>query len=206
MDNSYYFENKYSEPFITCCVGNSIYAGDKSYENFLRSCFDALQNEINSKDNYYRGSYAPSVYSAMSNKCADAWTNAYKQLIQPVVSDIQANADAASTAEASSINDAIQARKAGINAGMGKARAGLLGDATSNTNTSNVYNNAYSASIQNQGSTQADYLQKMGQVAGIDCQAKNMQSGAALNTAGAALQGSGQGASLGASLSSGGSK
>ena len=199
------YTNEYIDPYIACCTTNSPYAGDSSYENFLRNCFDTLRNNYND-GNHYTGYWADCAYKGMGKQCSDKWTNEYKNLISPIVQDIQANADAASTAEASSINDAIEARKAGINAGMGKARAGLLGDATSNTNTSNVYNNAYSASIQNQGSTQADYLQKMGQVAGIDCQAKNMQSGAALNTAGAALQGAGSGASLGASLSSGGSK
>lgn len=169
--------------------------GNQYINDFINNCINSV------KDCSYYSLSSPEEYR---NKCISAWETAalnnYKNLISPVVQDIQANADAASTAEASSINDAIQARKAGINAGMGKARAGLLGDATSNTNASNVYNNAYSASIQNQGSTQADYLQKMGQVAGLDCQAKNMQSGAALNTAGAALQGAGQGASLGASI------
>jgi hypothetical protein len=197
------YTDEYINPYITCCTQNSPYAGVSSYENFLRSCFNNLKNCYN-ENGGYTGNWADVVYHRYGRDCSAKWTNEYKDLISPIVQDVQANADAASAAEASSINDAIQARKAGINAGMGKARAGLLGDATSNTNTSNVYNNAYGASIQNQGSTQADYLQKMGQVTDAECQAKNMQSGAALNTAGATLQGAGSGASLGASIGSGG--
>ena len=199
------YTDEYINPYINCCTKNSPYAGDSTYENFLRTCFNNLKNWYNQYGGY-TGYWADIIYNRYGRECSDKWTNEYKGLISPIVQDMQANADAASTAEASSINDAIQARKAGINAGMGKARAGLLGDATSNTNTSNVYNNAYGASIQNQGSTQADYLQKMGQVTGAECQAKNMQSGANLNAVGAALQGAGAGASLGASLGSGGNK
>lgn len=199
------YTDEYINPYITCCTTNSPYVDDSTYENFLRNCFNDLKNCYNNHDSKYTGHWADIIYNRFGKDCSAKWTNEYKGLISPIVQDMQANADAASTAEASSINDAIQARKAGINAGMGKARAGLLGDATSNTNTSNVYNNAYGASIQNQGSTQADYLQKMGQVTGAECQAKNMQSGAALNAVGAALQGAGSGAILGASLG-GGSK
>lgn len=199
-DTTYYFEDKYRDPYIDKCVKESGYGDISSYRNFLQNCFCSLQNDINNRDSYYRGYYAPGVYQKLAQQCIADWTNQYKDMLSPVLNDIQANADASSTAEASSINDAIQARKAGINAGMGKARAGLLGDATSNTNTSNVYNNAYGTSIQNQGSTQADYLQKMGQAAAVNQCAANMQKGAALNAAGAGLQGAGQGASLGATL------
>lgn len=171
-----------------------------SFANYLKSRAQSNDGPVQTRDGkIYSGSTA-------ANYDIDKFVDDYKQMLQPIVQGVQANADAASTAETSSINDAIQARKAGINAGMGKARAGLLGDATSNTNTSNVYNNAYSTSIQNQGSTQADYLQKMGQATSAECQANNMQKGAILNTIGGAMQGAGQGASLGASLSSGGSK
>lgn len=169
-----------------------------SFANYLKSRAQSNDGSVQTRDGkIYSGSTA-------ANYDIGKFADDYKQMLQPIIQDIQANADAASTAETSSINDAIQARKAGINAGMGKARAGLLGDATSNTNASNVYNNAYSTSIQNQGSTQADYLQKMGQATSAECQAKNMQNGAILNTIGGAMQGAGQGASLGASLSSGG--
>jgi len=169
-----------------------------SFEKYLKSRAQSNDGPVQTREGkIYSGSTA-------ADYDIDKFVDDYKKMLKPIVQDIQANANAASTAETSSINDAIQARKAGINAGMGKARAGLLGDAMSNTNTSNVYNNAYSASIQNQGSTQADYLQKMGQATSAECQAKNMQNGAILNTIGGAMQGAGQGASLGASLSAGG--
>ena len=199
-DTTYYFEDKYRDPYIDKCMKESGYGDSSSYKEFLQNCFCNLQNDINNRDSYYRGYYAPGVYQKLAQQCIAEWTNQYKDMLSPILNDIQANADAASTAEASSINEAIQARNAGINAGMGKSRAGLLGDATSNTNYGDVYRSAYNSSIQNQGSTQADYLNKMGQVTGAACCAKNMQTGAALNTMGAALQGAGSGASLGMSM------
>lgn len=143
------------------------------------------------------------------NKCISAWEqealNCYNDLISPITTDAQASADCASATEESMINDAIAARQAGINAGMGKARSGLLGDAASTTNAISTGNNAYSSSIQNQGSTQADYLMKMGQACALCNCASNMQKGGLLNAIGAGFIGAGQGASLGASIS-GGSK
>lgn len=174
-----------------------------SFEKYIKSRAQSIDGPSQIRDGNFQGSKVAKYNIDKAKSDVDKFVDDYKKMLQPIVQDIQANADAASTAETSAINDAIQARKAGINAGMGKARAGLLGDALSNTNTSNVYNNAYSASIQNQGSTQADYLQKMGQATAAECQAKNMQNGAILNTIGGTMQGAGQGASLGASLSAG---
>lgn len=195
---------------------NSPYKTGKDNEKEYTSAIQQKLNEVLKSNPYvdtgpsfekYLKSRIQSSQARGGSVAADndikTFVDDYERMLKPIIQDIQANADAASTAEASSINDAIQARKAGINAGMGKARAGLLGDATSNTNASNVYNNAYNASIQNQGSTQADYLQKMGQATAAECQAKNMQNGAIINAMGGAMQGAGQGASLGASLSAG---
>lgn len=126
----------------------------------------------------------------------------YKEQIKPITENAQANADAASEAETSAINTAIQQRQAGINAGVGRARAGLLGDSSANNASYDTQRNAYTANIQNQGATQADYLNKMGQVTALQNQANNMQQGALWNSAGAAVQGFGSGASLGASLGS----
>ena len=129
----------------------------------------------------------------------------YLKLICPVLSDVQSASDAASQAEQQRISDATQAANIGRNAGLGNSRAGLLGESCSDTNTSNVYSNAYTSSAQNQGSTQADYLAKMGQACALCNCAQNINKGAVMNAVGAAFQGAGQGASLGASLA-GGSK
>lgn len=141
------------------------------------------------------------------DKCVDKWEkaglNCFNGLICPLITDAQANANCSAATEQSMINDAIAARQAGINAGMGKARSGLLGDATSTTNATSVGNNAYVSSIQNQGSTQADYLAKMGQACALRNCAANMSKGALFNAIGAGFIGAGQGASLGASISGG---
>lgn len=172
--------NQYITDFVNCCLG--------SYAN----CYYA---DLRSPDSF-------------RDKCIAAWEKAalgcYNDMICPLVTDAQANADCASATEQSMINDAISARQAGINAGMGKARSGLLGDASSTTNAISTGNNAYSSSIQNQGSTQADYLMKMGQACALCNCAQNMQRGGLLNAIGAGFIGAGQGASLGATI--GGSK
>lgn len=162
------------------------------YKNYLSNCgYDA--NGCRYKDGI----------TSFVNVCNAV--DDYLKSIQPILSNAQANADASSATEQSMVNDAIAARQAGINAGMGKARAGLLGDSSAATNAISTGNNAYSSSIQNQGSTQADYLAKMGQACALCNCAQNINKGAVMNAVGAAFQGAGQGASLGAGLA-GGSK
>lgn len=172
--------NQYINDFINCCI------------NSVKDC-----NYVLSDADSYR------------NKCIAAWEKAalgcYNNMICPLVTDAQASADCASATEQSMINDAIAARQAGINAGMGKARSGLLGDASSATNAISTGNNAYGSSIQNQGSTQADYLMKMGQACALCNCAQNMQRGGLLNAIGAGFIGAGRGADLGASIGSSGS-
>lgn len=216
-----WFTNEYYSPYVNSCVGAN--NGDVGLQQYLNKCFDAFANAYNNDGSKYRGSWAGQIYRGLSEQCAAAWTkewlntlsadpsgrctaswiNANSGVLRPITSNLQANADAASTAEASAINDAIQARQTSINAGMGKSRAGLLGDAASNTNTSCAYQNAYQSSVQNQGSTQADYLSKMGQACALSNCANNMREGALRNAIGAAFTGAGAGASLGASLTSG---
>lgn len=172
--------------------------GNQYINDYINNCINSVRNCSYrlTDDNNYR------------NKCIAAWEKAalgcYNNMICPLVTDAQANADCASATEQSMINDAIAARQAGINAGMGKARSGLLGDASSATNAVSTGNNAYGSSIQNQGSTQADYLMKMGQACALCNCAQNMQRGGLLNAIGAGFIGAGQGASLGATI--GGSK
>jgi len=129
-------------------------------------------------------------------------TREYLKLLSPVLSDVQSASNAASQTEQQRISDATQAANIGRNAGLGNSRAGLLGESCSGTNTSNVYSNAYTASAQNQGSTQADYLEKMGQACALCNCAQNMNNGAIMNAIDAAAQGAGSGAKLGASMAS----
>lgn len=175
-------------------------AGNQYVNDYVNKCI----NEI-------RDCACPSwaMNERIRDKCVAAWEkaglNCFNGLICPLITDAQANANCSAATEQSMINDAIAARQAGINAGMGKARSGLLGDVSSTTNAISTGNNAYSSSIQNQGSTQADYLAKMGQACALRNCAANMSKGALFNAIGAGFTGAGAGASLGASIS-GGSK
>lgn len=173
-------------------------AGNQYVNDYVNKCI----NEIKDCNSPYW-----MMNERIRDKCVDKWEKAgldcFNGLICPLITDAQANANCSATTEQSMINDAIAARQAGINAGMGKARSGLLGDATSTTNATSVGNNAYVSSIQNQGSTQADYLAKMGQACALRNCAANMSKGALFNAIGAGFTGAGAGASLGASISGG---
>lgn len=173
-------------------------AGNKYVNDYVNNCINKLKAGE-------KKAFSPTA--TIRDNCVEAWEkeglNCYNGLVCPLITDAQANADAASATEQSMINDAIAARQAGINAGMGKARSGLLGDVSSTTNALSTGANAYSSSIQNQGSTQADYLAKMGQACALRNCASNMSSGALFNSIGAGLTGAGAGASLGASIAGG---
>jgi len=180
-------------------TGETSNTGSQYINDYINNCINSVKDCI-----YHIGDA-----NSYRNKCIAAWEKkalgCYNNMICPLVTDAQANADCASATEQSMINDAIAARRAGINAGIGKARSGLLGDASSATNAISTGNNAYGSSIQNQGSTQADYLMKMGQACALCNCANNMQRGGLLNAISAGFIGAGQGASLGATIG-GGSK
>lgn len=177
-------------------------AGNQYINDFVNKCVDEAKTCACTSPSWL-------MNERIRDKCIAAWEKAglecYNGLICPIITDAQANANCSAATEQSMINDAIAARQAGINAGMGKARSGLLGDVSSTTNATSVGNNAYSSSIQNQGSTQADYLAKMGQACALRNCASNISRGALLNAIGAGFTGAAAGASLGASIS-GGSK
>lgn len=94
-------------------------------------------------------------------------------------------------AQQNATTSAIQAQNAGLN----KERAGMMGEANL-ANRSNA-NNALAGIA---ASTQADYLNKIGQANALQQQAENMQKGAGLNTAGATVSGAAQGFVNGASM------
>lgn len=186
---------KYSDYYNSCinCCGQQFSNAD-TYSNYIK---DYINGCLSKYDNYSAADLRKNDYW---KKIFDEAHKTYTGLLSPLVTDAQANADCASATEQSMINDAISARQAGINAGMGKARSGLLGDASSTTNAISTGNNAYSSSIQNQGSTQADYLIKMGQACALCNCAQNMQRGGLFNALGAVFTGAGQGMGMGASL------
>lgn len=109
------------------------------------------------------------------------------------------------SSQATSADNAVQtARNAEIaarNTGMNRARASTeASQGSANQTTQNATSMGSALRTQAQG-TQNDYLNKMNYANALDQQASNIQSGAALNTIGSALQGAGAGASFGAGLS-----
>ena len=84
-----------------------------------------------------------------------------------------------------------------MNSGLGKARAGMQTGSGMDASTQAAMNNTIASQ---HASTQADYLNKMGQVNGMNQNANNLAKGSALNTIGATLQGASTGLSIGNSL------
>lgn len=91
--------------------------------------------------------------------------------------------------------------KANRNAGVNSAASSLVGSADAANNYSNA-NQGMKQTLANQNaSTQADYLGKLGYANNLQQTASNTQNAQGLLTAGAALTGAGQGALTGLSLS-----
>lgn len=91
--------------------------------------------------------------------------------------------------------------KANRNAGVNSAASSLVGTADAANNYSNA-NQGMKQTLANQNaSTQADYLGKLGYANNLQQTASNTQNAQGLLTAGAALTGAGQGALAGLSLS-----
>lgn len=113
--------------------------------------------------------------------------------------DVQ-NSQAFGLAEQNAQQQAEANKVAGINAGVENAAASNVANNTSDT-AANTYANSLGAMTTQNASTQADYLNKMGQVQSAQQKAQNLQNSAAYNTLGGALQGASQGASIGAGIS-----
>ena len=113
----------------------------------------------------------------------------------------QAKSDASLDASNATQQQAAADATTAINSGVNKARAGLLGDLSSNSNTSQVYGQSYNAYMNNAASTQADYLKQMGQLYDMNNQVNNAKRGATNAIIGSTLQGAATGAATGFSLS-----
>lgn len=105
--------------------------------------------------------------------------------------EIAAGEMAETEATQTASTSAIQAQNSGLN----RERAGM----NSNINLANR-SNANNALAGINASTQADYLNRIGQANALDQQANNMEKGALLNTLGSAVQGAGAGMKMGASM------
>ena len=111
----------------------------------------------------------------------------------------EAREAALSSKEASAKNAYTAARNTGLNR---QASSAVGAYSSPNSGFASNYSNLQSA----KASTAADFLNKMGYVNGLNQQASNLQSGAKWNTIGAALSGAGEGAQVGAALTSNSSR
>lgn len=127
----------------------------------------------------------------LEDKKAEQAETAQEAAEEAKATELAAGELAETEAQQNATTSAIQAQNAGLN----KERAGMMGEANL-ANRSNA-NNALAGIA---ASTQADYLNKIGQANALQQQAENMQKGAALNTAGATVSGAAQGLATGASM------
>lgn len=109
-----------------------------------------------------------------------------------------ANGNAAALSTQNQTQTAQAQAKAAKNAGLTQARANAIGDASTYGNT--VASNANNLSSQN-AMTQADWLEKQGQIGAAMQQAGNMQNAAKYAGLSGALQGGAAGMSMGATIS-----
>ena len=124
--------------------------------------------------------------------------------VQVVEDTKQQDTDESAAAQATQLAEAQEAQNAQTNAqnaGVNRSRAGLLGSNTAAADAGTTYNNAYTALRNQSASTQADYLQKMGQSTALQNQAENMEKGLGYATVAGGLQGAGSGAAMGATIS-----
>ena len=91
------------------------------------------------------------------------------------------------SAELENQAEAAETASANKNAGLNSSAASLTGSQASTTDAASTANSVYSATNAQNASTQADYLEKMGQAVSAECKAKNMNTANYLNTFGALL-------------------
>lgn len=154
----------------------------ENYQKDIAKQQAAKQAEINAwqqnKDKYLQD-YA-------NKRDLDASTSQYQQAQQSAMLDESAKAQAN--------------RQANITAGINRAQAGMLGSQAAGQNTANQANQIYQANSAGAASTQADYLEKMGQSKAMDVTADAKGKAATMAGISGALQGIGSGASVGAAL------
>lgn len=120
------------------------------------------------------------------------------------IKQTQADADsgnAASTAAEQQFQQARASEKAARNAGLGNSRAASVGSGTSANTYANALNSARGTMSSQSASTQADYMEKLGQGLALKNQADNLSNSAKYAGISGALQGGAAGLSMGATIS-----
>lgn len=168
----------------------------KAHPEYTEEQIDAIMDDYyhegsKNPDNTYEQSLEAAI-QAQEEKDKQAQAEAAQEAAETAKqTELTAGELAETEAQQNATTSAIQAQNAGLN----KERAGMMGEANL-ANRSNA-NNALAGIA---ASTQADYLNKIGQANALQQQADNMQKGAALNTAGATVSGAAQGLANGASM------
>lgn len=142
---------------------------------------------------------------------AGGYSNTEKLLLLNAMQNNNNQGQTASTtyAEDAAAQDAIDAAEAeargntisATNVGVGKAKAGMLGESAANKSLTSDYADRYSQYKGQGASSQADYLKSMGQSYDLANQLNNAKKGANSAVKFGALSGAAQGAGLGMSLS-----
>lgn len=165
--------------------------------NELNDIYKKLANRF---DSINKETYSSNAGTSQAGQDAEAAARNVRET-SALTKDNNAILNSQAASADNSVQSAKNAEIAARNTGMNRARASTQASQNAATqSTQNANNMGLALRSQSQG-TQNDYLNKMNYANSLDQQASNIQSGAALNTIGSALQGAGNGAKFGAGLS-----
>ena len=165
--------------------------------NELNDIYKKLANRF---DSINKETYSSNAGTSQAGQDAEAAARNVRET-SALTKDNNAILNSQAASADNSVQSAKNAEIVARNTGMNRARAST--QASQNAATQSTQNaNSMGSALRNQSQgTQNDYLNKMNYANSLDQQASNIQSGAALNTIGSALQGAGNGAKFGAGLS-----
>lgn len=165
--------------------------------NELNDVYQKLSDRFNSIN---RDVYSSNAKTSQAGEDAESAARKVRE-----TSALTKDNNAILNSQAMSADNAVQtaraAETAARNTGMNRARASTQASQNAQQQINQNATNMGSALRTQAQGTQNDYLNKMNYANSLDQQASNIQSGAALNTIGSALQGAANGASFGAGLS-----
>lgn len=145
--------------------------------------FDEIKNQYNN----YLNSINKQREAGKQVLSRDDWNKLNNQ--------VQAGSESARQDIENKQSVASAATQANMNAGINKSLAGMVGEKTAENTT--IQPQAYAAQRNQQASTQADYLARMGDIEALDLQAKNAKKAQDASGIGAFLSGAAGGASTG---------
>ena len=165
--------------------------------NELNDIYKKLANRF---DSINKETYSSNAGTSQAGQDAEAAARNVRET-SALTKDNNAILNSQAASADNSVQSAKNAEIAARNTGMNRARASTQASQNAATQSTQNANSMGSALRSQSQGTQNDYLNKMNYANSLDQQASNIQSGAALNTIGSALQGAGNGAKFGAGLS-----